>query len=177
MKDCGCPEKGISTPRRIAMVATRTGVHCPFAIVGSDTANSRKTKKPRAYRENPQSLGDHLLRERTLRGLHQKDAAELIGVSEFTYLKWEKDQVQPGIARWPAIISFPGYDPSPEPVSLGERLYACRRQLGWAMRIAAADAGMDGGTWLKVESGAGPKTPRIRTILEQWLARISHQSA
>jgi DNA-binding XRE family transcriptional regulator len=43
------------------------------------------------YPRAPRTLGEHLKKRRCELGLRQKDAAQLLGVNEFTYLGWEKD--------------------------------------------------------------------------------------
>lgn len=122
-----------------------------------------KARKPQNYPENPKTLGQYLKRERAIRALHQDEAARLLGVSEATYHNWENDQVKPGMTRWPAVIRFLGYDPSPEPKTLGERMTAKRRVMGWTMRAAANVVGIDEGTWRRSETGK--RVSEIRTSM------------
>lgn len=120
-----------------------------------------KVKKPKRYSETPTSLGEHLLRERLIRELLQKEAAKLIGVSHATYIHWETDKHQPRARQWPGVIRFLGYDPHPEPVTLGERMVATRRAMGWTIQKAARHAGVDEGTWRSIEVGTQRPTDRI----------------
>lgn len=53
----------------------------------------------------------------------------------------------------PAIIRFLGCDPFPEPKSLPERLLAKRRAMGWLIKEAARELGVDEGTWGAWECG------------------------
>ena len=101
--------------------------------------------------EHPRTLGEHLLRVRQLRGLRQKDAAAIIGIGQFTYMTWEKDQKQPFARYYPAIVSFVGYDPLPKPMTDGERLRRERWLLGLTSEQMADRLGIDQGTLLRRE--------------------------
>lgn len=52
-----------------------------------------------------------------------------------------------------AIIRFLGYDPFPEPTNRSERLLAKRRAMGWSIKEAARQRGVDEGTWRAWERG------------------------
>ena len=101
----------------------------------------------------PQTLGEHVRKRRLELGLTQKQAAEAFGVSPWTVLNWEKDHTEPPIESMPAIIRFLDYDPFPEPKSLAERLLAKRRAMGWLIKEAARQLGIDPATWGDWESG------------------------
>ena len=111
------------------------------------------------------TLGGHLFRQRTIRGLHQEEAAKLIGVCGATYLNWEKDQRKPVPHHWPAVIHFLGYDPYPTSQALGERMAALRRSVGWSFKEAAQSTGIDEGTWRKIELGLQSPMSRVSSIL------------
>jgi transcriptional regulator with XRE-family HTH domain len=85
--------------------------------------------------------------------LTQKQAAERLGVNPWTVLNWEKDHTEPPIESMPAIIRFLDYDPFPEPKNIDERLLAKRRAMGWSIREAARQLGVDEGTWRNWEQG------------------------
>lgn len=102
--------------------------------------------------ENPRTLGEHLKRARQIQGLRQKDAAALLGVGDFTYMTWEKDQKQPFPRYYPAIVAFVGYDPLPEPVTKGERLKRERLLRGLTSAQMATELGIDQGTLLRRET-------------------------
>lgn len=55
----------------------------------------------------------------------------------------------------PGIIKFLGYDPFPEPQTLGERLAAKRRMLGLSRKELAKRLGVDEETLARLETGAG----------------------
>lgn len=96
-------------------------------------------------------MGEHLLRARQLQGIRQKDAAVLLGVGHETYMTWEKDQKQPFPRYYPAIVSFIGYDPLPEPATDGERRKRERLLLGLTSEQMADRLGIDQGTLLRRE--------------------------
>lgn len=53
----------------------------------------------------------------------------------------------------PALIQFLGYDPFPEPTTVPERLLAKRRAMGWSIRKAARQLGVDPGAFRDWEQG------------------------
>jgi len=90
----------------------------------------------------PVNLAEHLLRCRKVRGIRQRDAAALMGVSWETLIRWEKGK-GPSIRQWPAIIAFLGYVPFPEPATLAERIKAARIARGITISELAAELGCD----------------------------------
>jgi transcriptional regulator with XRE-family HTH domain len=102
--------------------------------------------------EHPQTLGEHLKRARQIQGIRQKDAACILGVGHFTYMTWEKDQKQPFARYYPAIVSFIGYDPLPEPTTDGGRQKRERLLLGLTSQEMADRLGIDQGTLLRREA-------------------------
>ncbi len=52
-------------------------------------------------------------------GLFQRDLRKLFKLEKETYANWEKDRCYPAMRHWPKIIAFLGYDPTPEPATLG----------------------------------------------------------
>jgi transcriptional regulator with XRE-family HTH domain len=109
--------------------------------------------RPKAYPENPRTLGEHLCKRRGELGLFQREVAARLGVNIWTYLLWEQDRTIPVVRYYPAIFQFLGYDPFPAPLTLPERIAAKRRQLGWSIKTAAKFAGVDEGTFGRWESG------------------------
>jgi DNA-binding XRE family transcriptional regulator len=112
-----------------------------------------RVSKRKPYPERPETLGGHLLRARSLKGLKQVEAAEEVGVNEFTYLLWENDRTEPNTRYWPALIHLIGYDPNPAPTCWNEELTAKRRALGLTVKKAAHLAGVDEGTFSRWERG------------------------
>ncbi len=122
--------------------------------------------KPKDYSENPQTLGQHLKKRRFERALLQRDVAALLGVSVETYGGWEVDRIGPYAGSWRCIIGFLGYDPNPLPQTLGERLSAKRRSLGWSQRRTAAHFGWDETTIRRYERGQWePKDARLQQLI------------
>ena len=100
-------------------------------------------------------MGEHLKRRRIELGLLHKEAACQMHVAVETVIAWEKDRKDPEHRNWPRIISFLGYDPYPDPRTLGERLRARSRQLGLSRREASHRLGMDENTLAAYETGRG----------------------
>ncbi len=76
-------------------------------------------------------------------GLLQRDLRKRFGLEKETYANWEKDRCSPAMKHWPGIIAFLGYDPNPEPETLGERLLAHRRRHGLSRLALALQLGID----------------------------------
>ena len=53
--------------------------------------------------------------------MRQVDAADLMGINQWTYLTWEQDKTYPAIRMLPRVIKFLGYYPFRSPETLGER--------------------------------------------------------
>ena len=124
-----------------------------------------KALKPKATDFAPQILGEHVRKRRLELRLTQKQAAERLGVNPWTVLDWEKDHTEPPIESMPAIIRFLDYDPFREPKSLAERLLAKRRAMGWSIKDAARQLGVDEGTWGAWERGAtAPKGQHLMLL-------------
>jgi len=105
-----------------------------------------KALKPKETDFEPQTLGEHIRKQRLELGLTQKQAADRLRVTSFTVLNWEKGHTEPPIETVPAILRFLGYDPFPQPQNLPKRLLAKRRVMGWSIRQAARQLGVDPGT-------------------------------
>ena len=106
-----------------------------------------KALKPKETDFEPQTFGEHVRKRRLELRLTQKQTAEQLGVNPWTVLNWEKGHTEPPIASMPAILRILGYDPFPEPKNIPERLLAKRRAMGWSIKEAARQLGVDEGTW------------------------------
>ena len=70
--------------------------------------------------------------------------------------------------HWPAIIEFLGYDPSPEPNTIGERLLAYRRRHGLSRKELAGQLGADEATlWRWEVDQRRPEQPRHLAAISQ----------
>lgn len=117
------------------------------------------------------SLGAQLIRRRRERGLARTEAATELGVSWKTLMSWERNEREPFVSFYPAIIAWLGYEPWPEPNTLAEALHAERRRRGIEIRKAAALIGVDEGTWRRWEAGEWKPTRRTLPTLDRLLER------
>ncbi len=94
----------------------------------------------------------------------------MLGVSKQTYEHWERGVHEPEFRYFPGVIRFLGYDPSPVPASLPDRIRAARRRQGISQEELAHRLGLDPstvGTW---ETGAVVKPyPRITRLFENYV--------
>ena len=140
------------TPVAFQFTSTRQWqAYVAFLLPGISV--SLRAPIPRPDNELGDGLPARLRRRRRELGLTAREAAARLGANEWTYGNWEKGENQPTDRFYPAIISFLGYEPWPEPVTIGERLQAERRRRGLAVGPAATRNGLDEGTWLRWESG------------------------
>jgi transcriptional regulator with XRE-family HTH domain len=112
-----------------------------------------KALKPKESDFEPETMGEHVKKRRLELGLTQNRAAERLGVNSWTILNWERGHTEPPTESMPAITWFLGYDPYPEPKNIPERLLAKRREMGWSIKEAARQVGVDAGTWGAWERG------------------------
>jgi transcriptional regulator with XRE-family HTH domain len=110
-------------------------------------------KKPEVAAHAGDTLGAQLWRRRKALKLRRIDAAVLLGADPKSLMWWERDERQPFVQFYPALISFLGYEPWTEPQTLGEALLAERRRRGLSVKIAAPLIGVYEGTWLRWERG------------------------
>lgn len=92
-------------------------------------------------------------------------------------MNWEKSKAEPGIQYYPAIFAFLGYDPFPEPKTLGEKIITWRRQNGITRKNLARQLGIDEMALAKREldiaSTAEKKAVRLTNILEQHFGSVT----
>ncbi len=98
---------------------------------------------PYALRGEPRTWGEHLRRQRFLRGLRQKDVADEIGVGPFTILNWERGKSAPKVRFIPWITLFLGYCLWQPPRHLGDVLRQAREATGLSQEQFGALAGAD----------------------------------
>jgi transcriptional regulator with XRE-family HTH domain len=112
-----------------------------------------KALRPKDFADSPQSLGQHLKRRRRELGLLQREAAEQMGILKDTYGNWENGKTEPVAAHFQPVVTFLGYDPSPEARTLAERLGAKRRGLGVTFDQIASHLGWDPATLTRYLNG------------------------
>jgi hypothetical protein len=71
----------------------------------------------------------------------------------------------------PAIIRFLGYDPTPEPRTLADRMRSYRKRLGLSITEAALRAGVDESSWGSWERIGLIPWERYRTLVDEFLAQ------
>lgn len=131
-----------------------------------------KCLKPKEPESEPETLGEHLKRARRYRQLTQKEAAQRLGVNAATILNWEKARTRTPVEVTPAVLAFLGYDPFPAPKTLPERLLAKRRTMGWSIREAARQLGIEPSTWADWEHGKTILFRKHRTLVAQLLGML-----
>lgn len=112
----------------------------------------------------PKTLGQHLKKRRSELGLFQRDLRKRFKLEKETYANWEKDRCDPTMNHWPEIIGFLGYDPTPEPRTLGEKLLAYRRRHGLSRKALAKSLKIDDTTLWRWE--LDKRTPNSKTHLQ-----------
>jgi transcriptional regulator with XRE-family HTH domain len=93
----------------------------------------------------------------------------MMGVSTDTVVNWENGKTRPVAAQFRPVLAFVGYDPTPEPLTLGERLEAKRRLLGVTFAQVAGHLGWDPGTLTRYLNGTWRISPERRGALEEFL--------
>lgn len=128
-----------------------------------------KSLRPKDYSETPRTLGEHLKKRRRELGLLQREAAERMEIDTWTYLNWEKDKTLPVAARFRPVLTFLGYDPTPAPNTLAERLRASRRTSGVTFSQVAQYLGWDEGSLTRYLSGEWRLSSERAAALERVL--------
>jgi len=93
----------------------------------------------------------------------------MLGVDPKTYMWWERDEREPYVHQYPAIIAFLGYESWANPTCLAEQLVAARRRRGLSIRQAAATLGVDEGTFGRWETGAWRPQQRSQGYVDAFL--------
>lgn len=130
-----------------------------------------KSLRRKEYDFGAVTIGQHVLRQRLLRGISQHQAGLTMGVASWTVLNWEKGRTHPPISAYPAIARFLGYELGPVDETLGQRMLAARKRHGWTISAAAAQLGVDPGTWNRWERSGRVAWKRHYDALERFLAR------
>jgi transcriptional regulator with XRE-family HTH domain len=115
-------------------------------------------------------LGEHLKKRRRQLGLLRREAAEQMGIQRHSYVNWETGKTEPVTAQFRPVVEFLGYDPTPVPQTLAERLEAKRRELGVTFEQAAKYLGWDPGSLTRYLKGTWALSPTRAEALERFLA-------
>jgi hypothetical protein len=127
-----------------------------------------KSQKPKNSK-TPQTLGQHLKKRRRELGLLLREAVVQMGVSTETVANWETSRTKPVQARFRPVVTFLGYDPTPEPRTLAESLAAKQRTLGASLAQIARYLGWDPGPLRRYLDGTWGTSPDRRALLEGFL--------
>lgn len=111
-----------------------------------------------------------MVRRRRELELTRTEAAIDLGVSWKTLMWWERNEREPFVSFYPAIIAWLGHEPWAEPITLAEALLAERRRRGVEIRKAAALIGV--GTWRRWEGGEWKPTKRVLPAIENLLGPV-----
>lgn len=118
-------------------------------------------KRVKAYPDTPKTLGEHLRKRRLDLGQTQEQLASRFGVTFVSYNGWEAGRIAPKIIKWPEMIQFLGYDPTPPPNNLDQVLTSIQRRNGIQREELAKRLGIERKTlfnWL-----AGKTVPSAKT--------------
>ena len=116
-----------------------------------------------------QKAAQSLAAQRRQLGLLQREAAERLGVSTDTVVNWETGRTEPVPAQFRPLVAFLGYDPTPEPKNLSERLAAKQRRLGASLAQVARYLGWDPGSLRRYLDGTWHISLDRRDALEEFL--------
>lgn len=134
-----------------------------------------RAKRPDLVALEGESLGKQLQRRRRELGLQQVEVAAILGCHPKSILLWERDERVPADRMYPALIKHLGYEPWPEPQTLGEKLQAERLRRGLSRKHAAEVIGVDEGTLWWWESGRWrPRLGVSKAKISEFLSRLEH---
>jgi transcriptional regulator with XRE-family HTH domain len=102
-------------------------------------------------------IGHHILKRRLDLGLPQEEAASQLGVHPGGLENWEYGRTTPADRFMAAVIRFLGYNPSPAPRTMGDRVAYERVARGWSRKRLASKASVDEATVRRIEED----TPRL----------------
>jgi transcriptional regulator with XRE-family HTH domain len=129
------------------------------------------------YPRDPQAWGQHLRRQRILRGLRQKDLAVAQGVSEASIYSWENGRAEPEVRFLPKLIDFLGYCPYTPGRPLGERLRVAREAQGFSRKQLARLVRVDEGTLWRWEHGMRAPKGRLAVVADAILGVVEIDAA
>jgi len=105
-----------------------------------------------------------MLKRRADLKLTRKAAAGCLGIDEGTVKNWECGRTRPDVRFYPAVISFLGYNPLPEPESAGAAIVRARTERGHSRKRLGEMAGVDEATVGRLEQ---EKTGTTRQSADQ----------
>jgi len=107
------------------------------------------------------------------RKLLQEQVAAELGVSVTTIGNWEHNHVGVATRFLPKVLAFLGYDPSPEPETLPERIRRAREREGISQEALAGKLGLNVSTVTAWEGGRVRKLfPAVRRRFEEYVQGV-----
>lgn len=131
---------------------------CFFGIRVSKEAVKSFILRKKDMLDQPITLGEHLRNRRLGLGIHQQDVAQQLGTIREVYERWERDERQPVVSEWPAILAFLGYYPACVESAAAVVLKA-RRCQGMDQKVLAALMGVIHQRLRRWEHGKGFPPP------------------
>ena len=114
-------------------------------------------------------IGDYLKYEMIMRKLQQKELAEILGVSVWNLVNWQKRHTSIRVGFVAPIVEFLGYCPLLEtPKHFGDKLRLARYYRGLSQEQAAREIGVDPSTWCRWERGYTNESPSPRDKFEKF---------
>ncbi len=92
-----------------------------------------------------------------------------MGIAKETYANWEKGRTVPVASQFRPVVAFLGFDPTPAPATLAERLEAKRRVTGMTFSQVARHLGWDEGTLTRYLNGTCRMPPKRALAIEAFL--------
>lgn len=129
-----------------------------------------KTSRPNQYPKQLKTLADHLKARRLDLGVTQWAIARQLGVDPGSVRNWETGRTSIELRYYPTLIGLLGYNPLPQPTSLGKAIQRARMTRGLSRKRLAVLAGLDEATVRRMEDDT-PRMARrsvkaVREILE-----------
>ena len=90
---------------------------CQIDVIASRLADNGKMS-------DPKSLGCQLRNARLQRNLRQTDVAKILDCDEMSVVNWELGHREPSVKFVPGILEIVGFDPRPQPSTMGDRQIA-----------------------------------------------------
>jgi transcriptional regulator with XRE-family HTH domain len=149
------------------------GLRCPFVV---RRPSPLRPCEQRIIPQIPKPWAEHLKKRRRQLCLLQREAAERMGISKDTYVNWEKGKTKPVPSQFKPVVAFLGYDPTPAPLSLPERVEAKRRILGATLDQVAQYLGWDEASLRRYLKGEWRLSQERAEALERFL-RLSVEEA
>jgi len=117
------------------------------------------------------TLGDHIRKRCLDLDLLQREVAAKLGVTPLTITNWEGNATTPMCHYTKRILEFLGYNPSPPPRTLAEKLVRCRMILGLSQEKLAKRIGVAEDTVADWEAERHRPTKRSLQIIEESFRR------